>query len=91
MRNSIAVPADAVRYQTQWRPSGGLGVAWQPNKQPLFGFRALLNNDLEQRIDPSGVSEGLVRSYEYRLGGSVSGDSLVATFVLSYEALRRGH
>jgi len=70
--HSIAVPADAVRYQTQWRPSGGFGVAWQPNKQLLFGFRALLNNDLEQRIDPSRVSEGLARSYEYRLGGSVS-------------------
>ncbi len=70
--HSIAVPADTVRYQTEWRPSGGFGVAWQPNKQLLFGFRALLNNDLEQRIDPSGVSEGLARSYEYRLGGSVS-------------------
>jgi hypothetical protein len=70
--NSIAVPADAIRYQTQWRPSGGFGVAWQPSKQLLFGFRALLNNDLEQRIDPSGISEGLARSYEYRLGGSAS-------------------
>ena len=70
--NSVAVPQDTIRYETEWRPSGGLGVAWQPSKRLLFGFRVLVNNDMERRIDPSGTSEGLARSVEYRLGGSVS-------------------
>jgi hypothetical protein len=69
---SIAMPADTIRYETQWRPSGGFGVAWQPSKRLLFGFRALLNNDMEQRIDSAGTRDGLARSFEYRLGGSVS-------------------
>lgn len=70
--HSIATPADTIRYQTQWRPSGGFGIAWQPGKRWLFGFRALLNSDREQRFDPAGTSQGLARSSEYRLGGSVS-------------------
>jgi len=70
--HSIATPSNTVRYATQWRPSGGFGVAWQPSETLLFGFRALLNNDLEQRIDPVGTSEGQARSTEYRLGGSAS-------------------
>ena len=61
-----------VRFQTGWRPSGGLGVAWQPQKRLLFGFRALFNNDLERRTDSAGTRQGLARSQEYRLGGSVS-------------------
>lgn len=65
-------PADSVRYDTKWRPSGGFGLAWQPDKRWLFGFRALLNNDLEQRVDPATTSEGLARSTELRLGGSYS-------------------
>jgi len=70
--SSVAVPREAVRYETEWRPSGGLGVAWQPSKRVLFGFRVLLNNDMERRIDPSGTSEGLARSREFRVGGSLS-------------------
>ncbi len=69
---SVATPQEKVRYETRWRPSGGFGVAWQPSKRMLLGFRALLNNDLEQRSDPQGVSEGLARSAELRLGGSMS-------------------
>lgn len=70
--SSVATPQEEVRYETRWRPSGGFGIAWQPSKRLLFGFRALLNNDLERRIDPLGTSEELARSAELRLGGSVS-------------------
>ena len=70
--NSVAAPAESIRYQTQWRPSGGFGIAWQPDKKLMFGFRALLNSDLERRIDPAGTSEGLARSVELRVGGSVA-------------------
>jgi len=60
-----------VKYETDWRPSGGFGVAWQSDdKKWLFGFRALYNNDFERRIDFAGVAEGLAQSQEYRLGGS---------------------
>ncbi len=59
-----------VQYQTEWRPSGGFGVSWQPDKRMLFGFRGLLNNDLERRTDSAGTSEGMVRSAEFRLGGA---------------------
>ena len=62
----------SVRYETEWRPSGGFGVAWQPRQTMLFGFRALLNNDLEHRTDPVSSKEGEVHSREYRVGGSVS-------------------
>ncbi len=69
---SVASPKQSVHYQTEWRPSGGVGLAWQPNKRLLFGFRGLFNNDLERRTDSAGVSEGLARSQEYRLGTSLS-------------------
>lgn len=62
----------SVRYETEWRPSGGFGVAWQPGKKMLFGFRGLFNNDLERRTDSAGTTQGLARSNEYRLGGSIS-------------------
>jgi len=70
--SATAAPDNTVRYETFWRPSGGFGIAWQPSKQLLFGFRALLNNDLERRTDSHGTSEGIARSAELRLGGSVS-------------------
>jgi hypothetical protein len=70
--SAVAAPDNTVRYETFWRPSGGFGIAWQPAKRLLFGFRALLNNDLERRVDSAGTSEGLARSVELRLGGSVS-------------------
>ncbi len=62
----------AVRWQTEWRPSGGFGLAWQPSNTMLFGFRALLNNDLERRSDAAGTTEGMASTQEYRLGGSIS-------------------
>jgi hypothetical protein len=69
---SVENPQQSVRYETQWRPSGGFGLAWQPSKTLLLGFRALLNNDLERRTDPAVSTEALARSAEYRLGGSYS-------------------
>jgi hypothetical protein len=60
-----------VRYQTQWLPSGGFGLTWQPSKRILAGFRALFNNDKEKRIDNAGTSAGLNNTQEYRLGMSV--------------------
>jgi hypothetical protein len=70
--HSISAPQNTVRYETSWRPSGGFGLAWQPDRRWLFGVRVLLNNDDEQRTDSHGVAQGLARSNEVRLGGSVS-------------------
>ncbi len=61
-----------VRYETKWRPSGGFGLAWQPNKRLLFGFRGLFNNDMERRTDSAGTAEGVVHTQEYRMGASVA-------------------
>jgi len=69
---AVANPAQTVHYETEWRPSGGFGVAWQPNKKLLFGFRGLFNNDLERRTDPAGLTKGMAHTIEFRLGGSVS-------------------
>jgi hypothetical protein len=65
-------PEESVHYETEWRPSGGFGVAWQPNKRLLFGLRGLLNNDLERRTDSAGLTEGMAHTAEFRLGASVS-------------------
>jgi hypothetical protein len=62
----------SVHYATRWRPSGGFGVAWQPSPRILVGTRAILNHDQEVRTDELGTTEGLARSYEFRLGLSVS-------------------
>jgi hypothetical protein len=67
-----ANPANMIHYETKWRPSGGFGVAWQPNPRVLVGVRALLNSDEERRTDSAGTREGIARSQEYRLGVSVS-------------------
>ena len=64
--------AATVHYATRWRPSGGLGVAWQPIPRLLFGARTILNHDEEVRTDDAGTTQGLARSYEFRLGASVS-------------------
>jgi hypothetical protein len=62
-----------VLYKTEWRPSGGFGIAWQPDPKVLIGFRALFNNDMEHRLDANGSeSTGLAHSAEYRLGASYS-------------------
>jgi hypothetical protein len=68
--SSVANPGQNVKYETDWRPSGGFGLAYQPDKTWLFGFRAILNNDFERRIDSSSLTEGLAKSNEYRLGAS---------------------
>jgi hypothetical protein len=60
-----------VRYQTEWVPSGGFGLSWQPNGRMLVGFRALFNNDREKRIDNALTSTGMNNTQEYRLGLSV--------------------
>lgn len=63
----------SVRYETEWRPSGGYGVAWQqPGSSLLIGFRALHNRDLERRTDAAGETKGLAKSNEYRIGTSIS-------------------
>jgi hypothetical protein len=61
-----------VRYATRWRPSGGFGASWQPDPRLIAGVRAILNHDDEVRDDPSGRTEGLARSYEFRGGASAS-------------------
>jgi hypothetical protein len=62
----------AIHYDTQWRPSGGFGASWQPNARWLVGARVILNHDWEGRTDPLGTIHGLYRSYEFRVGGSIS-------------------
>jgi hypothetical protein len=54
--------AGSVHYATRWRPSGGVGVAWQPGPRVLVGARVILNHDEEVRTDAVGVTEGLARS-----------------------------
>lgn len=61
------------QYQTDWRPSGGWGVAWEkPGSSLLVGFRALLNRDRERRTDALGSAEGSAQANEYRIGASYS-------------------
>ena len=67
-----AAPGSAIHYASAWRPSGGLGLAWQPNKRLLFGSREMVNNDMEYRTDPAGTTHGEIRSSEFRLGASLS-------------------
>jgi hypothetical protein len=64
--------AQAVRWETRWRPSGGAGLTWQPHPRVLLGTRVILNHDEERRIAPGSVVDGLNRSYEFRLGASFS-------------------
>jgi hypothetical protein len=64
--------ATPIRYETRWLPSGGLGLHWHPDEHWQLGARVLLNHDRETRDDASGLTEGLLRSYEYRLGGAWS-------------------
>jgi len=39
---TVTNPQQRIRYETEWRPSAGFGLAWQPTKTMLLGFRALL-------------------------------------------------
>jgi hypothetical protein len=68
--SSVADPSRSVRYETVWRPSGGFGIAWQPNDKLITGIRLLSNADLERRIDSTRVAEGIARSNEFRIGVS---------------------
>ena len=65
-------PQQTVHYATFWRPSAGIGATWQPRKTMLFGFRGLLNSDLERRTDVAGMKEGNSRTTEFRLGASLA-------------------
>jgi hypothetical protein len=69
--NSDIIKGQYVNYQTRWVPSGGFGLTWQPSKRILVGFRALFNNDIEERSDNVGASSGTNNTQEYRLGLSV--------------------
>lgn len=68
--NGEADPTRFVRYQTDWLPSGGFGVTWQPDKNWLIGFRGLFNHDRDIRTDNVGTQKGLNLQHEYRLGFS---------------------
>jgi hypothetical protein len=70
--SAVADANQRVHYETIWRPSGGFGLAWQPDNKWLLGFRALYNNDFEKRTDSVSVAEGMATSQEYRLGASYS-------------------
>ncbi len=69
---SDADPGQTVSYQTHWRPTGGIGLTWQPSKRFLFGSRYVFNNDHEERTDSLGTEYGMVRSRELRWGGSAA-------------------
>lgn len=69
---SLANPAQKVHYETEWRPSGGFGLAWQPDPIVLVGVRGLFNNDRERRTDSLGLTEGDAHTMELRLGGSIA-------------------
>lgn len=60
----------AIRFHTDWRPSGGAGITWTPDPSVLMGLRVILNNDIETRTSGGTSSRGWVRSNEYRAGVS---------------------
>jgi hypothetical protein len=66
---STGVP---VHYETQWRPSGGFGLTWQPLSRFLLGSRMILNTDREFRRDGNLETSGTAKSFEWRFGGSVA-------------------
>jgi hypothetical protein len=63
-------PSGFVRYQTNWLPSGGFGLTYQPVARFLFGFRALFTQDNETRTDNISSVNGFAGSQEYRIGAS---------------------
>jgi hypothetical protein len=62
----------AIHFQTGYLPSGGFGLHAHPNDKLQFGVRVILNHDHETRTQGAVVKEGLLRSYEYRLGAAYS-------------------
>ncbi len=61
-----------IQFKTSYLPSGGLGLHWHPDDHWQFGARVILNHDHETRTQGATVATGLLRSYEYRLGGAYS-------------------
>jgi hypothetical protein len=61
-----------IEFTTSYLPSGGLGLHWHPGEHWQFGARVILNHDQETRRQGGSVTTGLLRSYEYRLGGAYS-------------------
>lgn len=59
-----------IRFNTQWRPSGGAGVTWTPDPSVLMGLRVILNDDIETRASGGTSVSGRARSEEYRAGVS---------------------
>lgn len=59
-----------IRFVTSYLPSGGLGLHWHPDERFQLGVRVILNHDQETRAQGNAVTTGLLRSYEYRLGGA---------------------
>ena len=66
---STGVP---VHYETEWRPSGGFGLSWQPSPRFIVGSRMILNTDEELRRDGAFVTTGTAHSFEWRFGASAS-------------------
>lgn len=62
--------APPIRFDTSYRPSGGFGVHWHPDDHWQFGARVILNHDWETRSQGGMTKQGLLRAYEYRLGGA---------------------
>lgn len=62
--------APPIQFSTSYLPSGGLGLHWHPDDRWQFGVRVILNHDDETRRQGAAVTSGLLRSYEYRLGGA---------------------
>jgi hypothetical protein len=60
--------ANFVKYHTNWSPSIGAGITWQPNKRILIGFRGRYDTDQEIRTDNSSTAQGVNSGGEYRLG-----------------------
>jgi hypothetical protein len=61
-----------IQFNTSYLPSGGLGLHWHPDEHWQFGVRVITNHDEETRRQGTSVNSGLLRSYEYRLGGAYS-------------------
>jgi hypothetical protein len=64
--------APPIEFRTTYLPSGGFGLHWHPDDRWQLGARVILNHDTETRTQGTNVASGLLRSYEYRLGGAYS-------------------
>jgi hypothetical protein len=59
-------------YQTQWWPTGGLGLTWQPDPHLVVGAQASIATDTEVRVDAAGTVQGLDRDDAFSLGAAGS-------------------